>query len=577
MVQLRTFRATLPAQPGEGVSRTSPVQHSRTIRRDMRRSLTSGFAGKFQPLAMFPLLRHDAMMRTPISVSAEMAETASLLANPVRIRLSAFLVSKLAMGRHKDMGEIERSYAGEPEAGGDVTPWFESVPFAPDPGTIPDFYKALGVHAQTGVGNEVNTDYLRAYNAVWNFIANEMSPSLSPRALTDATIAPAFWSHSQMKHVKPTFDQALMHGEVPLTIIGGRLPVHGIGVQQGTSDVQNDTSNYDQWGNLIPEKGTGYTTGLRGYIENHSNLTEGLARDSIWAEMQNDGVSMSLANIDMARKTQAFARMRRQYQGLKDDTLIDMLMQGFAISDQALKQPILLGQTETIFGMQQRFASDGDNLQMSATNGLTQLALTVGTPEVPPGGVVVVCAECLPEQVYERRYDPYLSATGVEHLPNRQKDELDIEPVRIVTNGQIDVDHDEHDDVFGYAPLNHEWQRDAVTLGGKYYKPDAGSAWTEDRNRIWAVETENPQLGTDFYVATNIHQEVFMDTQAEVFEFTTVANANIQGLTFFGPALREATDDFEKTSEHVKRDLIDLDNPIPGEDPENMPADAGSA
>ena len=91
----------------------------------------------------------------------------------------------------------------------------------------------------------------------------------------------------------------------------------------------------------------------------------------VFAEMAQDGITVSLSNIEMARKTQAFAALRRQYNGHTDEYIIDLLMDGITVPEQAWKQPILLGDMSTVFGMSKRYATDSANLTESVVNGIT--------------------------------------------------------------------------------------------------------------------------------------------------------------------------------------------------------------
>jgi len=82
-------------------------------------------------------------------------------------------------------------------------------------------------------------------------------------------------------------------------------------------------------------------------------------------------------------------------------------------------------------------------------------------------------------------------------------------------------------------------------VGGKFKRPSSGSANDEDRMRIWAAETANPTLGTDFYLATNINQKPFLDTVADPFEAVCVVQLAIEGNTQFGPPLVESEQNYD--------------------------------
>lgn len=533
-----TSTAVLPPQRSPDNYRTTPQQYARTIRTDFKRVLTTGFGGKFLPIAAIPLLREDAMLRSTFRLGFQMAETAQMLMNPVRVRASAFFVPKLAFERYQDMGALNRSYLGQQEKDGSVIPWFEQRAYwGAQPNPI-QFYQTMGLHAPPGA--LVNSDYVRSYNCIWNYMAEQASPSITKRTEVANDLAPAFWSHSAMRHVKPTFDQALVHGEVPLTITSQRMNIHAT-----HSYAPTELANGRSPGQVVDPTG-----GAGDYVFG-----------DIWAELEDNGVVVSLANIDLARKTAAFARARQAYQGLGDDQIIDLLMSGVRIPDEGLKHPMLIGQSETIFGMSQRFATDSGALEKSVTTGATTLDVAVSVPQQNTSGIVMFIAEILPEQLYERQMDRYLCMEEVAQLPDRMRDELDLEPVEIVKNEHIDVAHNDPTGTFGYAPLNHHWIREAPNLGGRYHRYDPEAPWTEDRDRIWAVETVDPVLGDDFYLASNIHHKVFADANTDPFEISLNGVARIDGLTFFGPALRESYGDYDAVQAHA--DLSRLPDPGP--------------
>jgi len=517
--------------------RRGPVQHGRTMRTDAVSVVTSAYGGKFVPLKMIPLLREDGVMNSRISVNVQMAETADMLLNPVRVSAMAYLVPKLAFDRFADMGTIDRSYNGQQEVDGSVVPWFENFTYSePPPGQTPapGIFKTLGLHAPDQA--VINSDYVEAYNAVWNYIALQRSSSLTPRDRLDTTLAPAFWEHTQMRHVVPTFDAAMVEGEIPITFTsGGQLPVKTTDVTGSEwTAVHNDTDGRAFYGSVA---GTDPARAL-------------------FAELQESSVKISLANIEQARETRAWAELRNQYQGMSDDWMIDQLMQGIRLNDETLKQPILLDHSDTIVGMSERYATDGANLSKSVADGRTSLQLSLRAPSLQTGGVVVIVAQVLPEMLYERQRDYYMRATTIDDLPMRTSDELDPQPVSTIKNGEIDESHSLPNDLFGYAPLNHEWMRRAPNVGGKYYRPDPAAVWNENRNRIWSTEVVDPTLGPDFYLASEVSHEVFADQNSDPFEFWASGDVRIEGLTYFGEQLREAQGDYAAIEAQVPTERL---------------------
>lgn len=546
-------------------TKTTPIAAQRTTRIKRERVLTSLPAGKMVPLFAVPLLREDSITRAEYRIAFEMNETVEVLMNAVNVRVMAYLVPRLAFERYDGLDSLNKSWAGLPLIEGEaVTPWVQTIP-AKAPGEDKIMYY-LGKHARTG--QLISTDYHEAYNCVWNHRAKNRSKDLTLRTALDDTLAPAFWTHQTWAHVVPTFDQAIIDGEVPLNFTGsavpGQAPVMGIVGNPGNIYTGQANGYVDSKGNVI-SGGTDYST-----VQNPSVLMQGdnaTKRPKIYAdvaavfqELVESGITVSLSNIEMARKTQAFASLRRQYAGHDDDYIIDLLMNAITIPDEGWKQPILLADETTVVGMSKRYASDGASLTESVVNGLTAVDIRFRVPRVGVGGVVMVVAEISPEQLFERQMDPYLHATTVEEFPQFLRDTLDPEKVVIVKNEEIDIDHDTPDGTFGYAPLNHQWSKSQPNIGGKFFRPAVDEAFDEDRQRIWAVETQNPTLSTDFYLVSNLHLKPFVvtDTAIDPFECLARGEASIQGLTVFGGLLIEAEGDYEAVLAEAPQDRIDL-------------------
>lgn len=547
-------------------TKTTPIPVQRTNRPIMVRNLTSLNAGKMVPLAAIPLLREDSVTRAEFRVAFDMEETVELLVNGINVRVMAYLVPKLAFERFDGLDSINRSYAGVNDAAGNPPqPWFEQMD-APDPVGSNPLLLALGKHAR--VGTKINTDYIEAYNAIWNFRAKNRSPDIALRTRLQTDLAPAFWLHQTWAHVVPDFDQALIDGEVALNVVNSKMPVKGIGfsVADGGTTV---AANIRQSGDTAPTTfqtafAPDYTGTPPAGVTNWAVKTAQAGTGNsvfpdIWAELQDNGITVSLSNIELARKTQAFAALRRQYNGHSDEFLIDLLMSGIEIPDAAWKQPMLLADESTIFGMSKRYASDGASLTESVVNGSTMVDMRFSVPRCNVSGVIMLVAEIAPEQLFERQRDPYMHAINVATLPDFLRDTLDPEKVEVVTNEMVDIDHDTPTATFGYAPLNHNWAKSQPCIGGKFFRPAVDGAFDEDRQRIWAVETANPVLSQDFYLTTTMHYKPFVVTDANVdhFECLVSGAVNIMGLTVFGGTLVEATNDYAEVLEKAPQDRID--------------------
>ena len=529
---------------------TTPIQVMRSIRGEDIRTFTSLPAGKCVPLATCALLREDQVHKGRVRFSFEMHETAEILMNAVNVKVLAYVVPWLAMDRFSGLDEFNASYNGQPLRDGDaVVPFFETSPFGAHGSN--EILKYLGEHGEPT--DEYNTMYVEAYNQIYNFRSRNASPNLTERSLTDTSLAPAFWAHNKFAHIVPDFDQAAIDGEVPLNVADAQMPVTGIGFNQSVSastvaDVRQADGSTET-----------YQHGVSSNVSS-IRMKMGGAGDSfpeIFANLAQDGITVSLANIELAKKTRWFARLREQFNQHSEEYIIDMLMNAIRVPEQMYEQPILVGLKSTIFGMSKRYSSTAGSLNESAVNGATYIDMDIHIPRLNTGGLVMFVAEITPEQLFERQQNPFVHLSTVAELPSFLRDELDPEKVEIVQNDYIDTDHATPNDTFGYAPLNHKWNGNRTRIGGRYYRPEVDASFDEDRQRLWAVETQNPALGPDFYLATEVHQKAFADTVNDPFECIGQGRMVISGNTVFGRMLIEATDDYQKVFEEAPTEPID--------------------
>lgn len=555
----RQGQTNLSTRPSIGRTRTDPIPVARSQRVLDIRNLTSFMPGKAAPVCAFPLLREDRLAMSRFRINIEQMETAELLMNAVTVRAMAYLVPNLAFDRFDGIDQLNRSYKKELNAGASqVIPYFTTLTEGAHGSNA--IHKCLGKHARPGT--QVNGAYVEAYNTIYNFRAKNRSPDLEMRTLVDTTLAPAFWNHQGFAHIVPDFDQAVIDGEVPLTVVNSHLPVKGFGYNTQTPPAGpvgfqesggGAAANYP-YGFIIRGSAEAATAGTSKMAYKATGSAGGI---DVWAELEENGITVSLANIEVARKTQAFAALRKQYGGHSDDYIIDLLMSGITVPEQAWRQPILLADQTSVVGMAKRYASDSEDLTASVTNGAAFIDLALTTPTVPTGGIVMIIVEVTPEQLFERQQDPYLFVTDQDLLPEFLRDTLDPEKVEVVQNQYVDLDHASPTGTFGYAPLNHQWAHIGPGIGGKFFRPEVDAPTDEDRQRIWAVETANPTLSKDFYLCTNIHTKPFVVTNQDPYECVTRGLVQISGNTVFGNILVEASDDYEKVLEEAPLDRIE--------------------
>lgn len=537
------------ARPHPSRMKTTPIPVPRTRRVHEERILTSFQPGYAVPVYARGLLREDQATRIDLRLTFTQSETVELLVNAVNVRALAYLVPFSADGRFDgSMDQFNRSYMKQPMIdGGNSTPFIN--PNAYDATNGMPVLRKLGIHLRHL--QPFNNAYVAAYNQIFNWRCKNRSADLdsSQRSEGAVNLAPAFWNHQAWAQVVPDFDQASIEGEVPLTFGNNRVSVTGIGIQQSTLQAAAAVG-LKETGKTATTNGTGWMEGTvppAAAGQTRIGIVQDPARagwPAIYAELAESGATISLANIEMARKTQAFALLRKQYNGLEDDYIMDMLMNGLTVPDQDLMNPILLADRSTVMGMAKRYASDGASLTESVTNGGTFLDLRLRTPRIPTGGTIMVIVEVVPEQLFERQADPFVTIMDQDKWPEFMRDTLDSEKVDIVTNEEVDIAHSTPASTFGYTYLNEKWARSIPRVGGKFYRPNPDGAFDADRQRIWAVETLNPTLSRDFYLCGTVNLKPFVDQVADAYEVVIRGTSVIEGNTVFGRPLLEGSDDY---------------------------------
>jgi len=542
----------------------APISIPKTVRNVKGRLLTSADAGKILPLKSEWLHREDGIKNGRVRVNIAMEETAEMLQNGIAVTVYAHFVPHLA---HEQFGgslhEFNKSYQKKVGTAGAVIPFFESNKFyRPSTDSVINhsslnndttnhygeiendtFYQIMGLHFK---GTHMNSTLVQSYNQVVNHMRKARSPSLPLRNQFDHSLAEAFWLNTSMENIVPDFDSALIDGEVSLQGLTFQAPI-----KAPSATRYNLSRNAD--GNTGHNLDTGaWSPGQTGT----SIIDEGdmFLFDEMYAELTTGGnATMSLADIELARKTAAFAKIREKYNGL-DDEIIDMLMSGIRMPETAMQQPILLAKQRAMINYNQRYATDGANLDKSATVGSATVDLNIRLPQMNCGGTLLICASIMPERLFERKKDHFLHMSDPDELPNALPDLLDPEQIRVVKSNEIDIEHANPDTTFGYAPMNSHWKRDMANVGGKFYRP-ANDAYSEDRSRIWSVETLSPTLNESWYLCQGFHKKPFSDQLADTFEISLLSDINIVGNTQFGAPLTEGDgddSDYEHITEQVQ-------------------------
>lgn len=531
-----------------------PVQFVQTLRPDYRTLNTSARAGKVYPAAFIPLFPNDEVKAgSQFTLGVFMEETVKELSNAVHVRARADFVSYAALDRFDGMDAVAYGHAGKAGAPAIYDPTTYAA------ATHDEFYHAIGEHFKEG--EEFDQLYHQAYNCVVNWRRQTASNSLPTRLESDTTLARALWGSTAIAGVVPNFDEALLTPSTELQFSGEQLALTGTAeihkfLSNAASGVNNQTT-YNEDGTIAasgagnPQKplhayydGTEWQTGL--VIEDFSN---------VFAELAGNAGTVSIARIDQARKLQSFAKLRQRLAG-NDDEIIDLLMRGIVFPRSTFLNPIQIGAGTAVIGVTKRYATDAANLQTYVTNGQTMLNLPLAMPKQETGGVIVVTYEIVPEPVYDRMADLFLRTRYVDR-PNALRDTLDDQPVKEVPNRFVDALHTSPEGVFGYAPMNYQWARRRIGVGGRFLRTLASLPTDEDQAHIWGARTVDPELTEDtFLVTADLPHNVFRDFEADPFLIQANHSAVIQGDTVFPPAILESYGDYEAVAAVVPNDTI---------------------
>lgn len=533
----------------------TPMPFNRTRRMDNASVLTSGDAGVIIPVSIAPLLRGDSASGR-IMVSMELAEMPKPLENAVIGRAQSWFVPRPALPHFSGLDEYTHSFHGKNitqlgAAGRTPPSLYDTVGTAAIAAAqSSEFFTALGLSLVASTA--INTDYIDGYNLICNFRRASYSSKATrydyyqENATTALELKPAFWPRNRMHNIVPDYEQALVKGSLDLDVLAGSIPVTGIGTRRTTA--------------------TGSATGVRETGGGSANYTDTvsdadvnmkLSADGasgfpeIYAQMADQTVGVSLADIDKARTTQAFAKAQaamagNNYSGFNnDDVIIAELMQGYTVPEELFNRPWLLDNKTVVFGMQERHATDAANLDDSVTVGRATVSLSINVPKAEYGGTIITTVEVMPERLYERQSDEYLYCTTVDELPNALRDLQRTEPVDIVPNRRLDTAHTTPSGTFGYEPMNAKWQREFTRLGGEFRQLTPGTPSTVARTAIWQPDIVDPLFTTDHYECPHpFPHDVFSVPANDVVNISVIQQLTIVGHTQFGDDLVEDNGEF---------------------------------
>lgn len=532
---------------------TTPVQFDLSTRRDDDVAMTSIRAGGVFPLGFVPLLRGDSASGK-IAIDGQLGPMPRPLYNAVMARVQAWFVPKPAHPQFAGEDEFMHSYQGTlikalGQADRTPPPFFTVVNGANlTTAAASKFFKTLGIHIPAGAS--INSDLIDAFVLIYNFRLAAHSSRLARRKyaaedITEATSIPrAFWPSGRLKDVVPDYEAALVLGSLDLDVLAGRIPVAHL--RLGPSNAASSGFPLNTDGSV----GAASTVPWRTlYVNDTSDATR-----QVYADMVGQTIGTTLADIDKARLTQSFAKLRAAYAGNdatgfdNDDTIVATLLQGLNVPEEQFNRPWLLDSQVVSVGFAERHASDAANLDDSITEGRFSTMLSVNVPRNDAGGLILYTVELMPERLDERQSDEWLLATTVSDLPDALRDIQRPEPVDVVLNRRVDAKHATPGGIYGYEPMNNKWNRTRTRLGGAFYQATPGAAWTEARAAIWQTDRVNPSYNVDHFLAPDpFPHSVFSDTLADCCEINARHSISIVGLTQIGDVLEEANDNYTKT------------------------------
>ena len=531
---------------------TTPIPFNTTARPDNMLLRTSLFAGKVGMLGYVPVLPGDSCSGT-FGVDFDLAEMPRPLLNGVVANVQAWFVPQPAMPRFAGYDEWVHAFQGTP-----IKSYLASDREPPklfdrttnQAHSTSDQFRMMGLHLPPS--SFAHTDLLDAYWLVHNFRkqAHSSKLPLSPYYRQDipaaTKLARAFWPASSRSAIVADYERALVVGSLNLDVIAGQIPVSGLGL---VSKGERDTT-----GEVVPapRKRVEGANGGDDVLLVGTSGTAAAALPSIFAEMEGQSIGITLADLEKARETQAFAKIRasmagQDFDGLnRDDTILAHLLQGYNVPEEYLKRPWLLDSAFASFGMIERYATDSGALDQSVSQGRASAQLSINLPRSEEGGVIIYIAEVLPERIDEAGIDPWLHVEEREDLPNALRDTLRPEPVDIVQAERIDARHTNGKAAYGFEPMNNKWRRDFTRLGGVFYQSDPANPFKESRSAIWMTNVVDPLFTEDHYlVPEDFPQDVFADELAPAVEITSRSSVTLQGLTQIGDVLHEANDDYD--------------------------------
>jgi hypothetical protein len=526
------------------------IAYDMTRRMDNASIITTGFAGQVIPVTFMPLHRGDSAAGR-LDFGLELSEMPRPVENAIIARAQAWCIPRPAFAQFTGLDEYQHSFHGtditQLGAAARTPPSYFNTTTYTTAIRDSEFMSTLGIHAPDS--DTINTDYVDAYNLVYNYrLASHSSKMTRANYASENADAwdlkPAFWPKNRMHAIVPDYETALVTGSLDMEFSAGEIPVRNL--------VTNDTAGSNNVTGYQDGQGVDYTGSHRtadalfGALDSTDQTTL-----NIFADMAAQTLSTTLADIDKARTTNAFAKAQAAYAGTNfsgfnnDDVIVADFMQGYSVPAELMNRPWLLDSRTVVFGTQERHATDAANLDDSVSVAYATVSLSLNVPVQNWGAVIMATIELMPERLYERQSDPYLLATSTDDLPNALRDLQRTEPVDTVPNHRIDAKHTTPAGTFGFEPMNNKWKRERTTLGGEFRQMTPGTPNVSARNAIWQADYVDPALTSDHWLCPDpMPQSVFSVPADPCVIINCRQQLTITGITQFGDALVEDNNEF---------------------------------
>jgi hypothetical protein len=242
--------------------------------------------------------------------------------------------------------------------------------------------------------------------------------------------------------------------------------------------------------------------------------------------------NISLSDFYNAERMDALVRQMRQMVDENPEYGEDMVARfAHGLSVEVGKQPFMLYESQTVYGAQQRYATDGASLDDSQSDLTNRVRFTVPVPKTELGGMVVTFAVLKPDETISAQPHPILSEAwgAINYIADEQK----IDPVP-VTIRDLDGDCAQVDE--GTIVLytgNNELKRRYVNYG---FARNLDQTKVAAKTALWQYEIPASVTPEGVIYPDALSHYPFSDQTAEVCTYVVNSSARINTPIVYGPS-----------------------------------------